>query len=80
MQGYGQIYASASLVFLHQSQNKGAGLSRFSGAAVHLRQDEAKLRVLPEQTWNAHEHTITDTPFFTLYSEFVSLHTTVLSL
>lgn len=49
MQGYGQVNAPASCVFLHQGQNKRAGRPGVAGAAISLRQDEAELRVLPEK-------------------------------
>jgi len=63
MQGYRQVNAPTSLVFLHQTQNEGAVLVRVGCAAVHLRQGEVVLRVLPEHTWNTHTHTHTRTHY-----------------
>lgn len=47
----GEANASAPLVFLHQSQDEGAGLLSAVRVAVHLGQNQEELRVLPEQTW-----------------------------
>lgn len=54
MQGYRQANALASRVFLHQGQNKRAGLPGVTRVAISLRQDEAELRVLPEKAWKTH--------------------------
>lgn len=67
MHADGEANAPAPLVFLHQSQDKRAGLLSVARLAVHLRQNQEELRVLPEQTWR-NKQPLRTAPLRRLYS------------